>query len=249
MAAAPLIDDHATPETRALYAGLQSFDAPPGVVGFDLGGIEALAGHNLDGVAFPAIIRDVRAAHVRGDLVTLTWHSVNPLTHGGHGGRGDNRAPLSAASVLPTGRAHEKYVKWLDNVGMLIKQLTDASGTPIPLVFRPFDQHNADRFWWGLGDGSVESDTKPDEFAALWRFTVDYLRDVSGLHNLIWTLSPDVDRITADDVAGRYVRGYPGDEFVDVLAIETADSTLFEAVSQLAAERGKGALSLGSNRE
>lgn len=239
MAAAALIDEHASPETRALHARLHELtgmrtlfghqDDPaydsirdtvgkaPGVVGFDLGGIEALAGHNLDGVAFPAMIRWVREAHAAGSLVTLSWHSVNPLTHGGYG---DNRAPLSAASVLPGGRVHEKFVKWLDNVAMLIEQLTDASGRLIPLIFRPFHEHNGDWFWWGLGDGSSDSDTPPDDFVALWQFTLEYIRDVSGLHNLIWALSPDRSRIALDDFEAGYLRGYPGDSFVDVLGVD-----------------------------
>lgn len=226
MAEASPIDDHATPETRALHARLRETSSPPGTTRFDLGGIEALAGHNVDGVPFPALIRQTGEAAVRGSVVVVTWHSVNPLTHGGHGGRGDNRAPLSAASVLPGGRVHEKFVKWLDNVAMLIEQLTDASGRPLPIVFAPYPGHDTDRFWWSLGDGSKEADTPVEEFVALWRFTVDYLRDVAGRHNLLWAL-------VADTPAGA-LRGYPGDAFVDVLGIEA---------------RGTLTLSLGSNRE
>lgn len=276
MAAAPLIDDRASPETRALHARLHELTGqrtlfghqddpvaasiraaagtPPGVVGFDLGGIEALAGHNLDGVPFPTIIRSAREAHGAGSLVTLSWHSVNPLTHGGYG---DNTAPLSAASVLPGGREHEKYLKWLGHVAMLVEQLTDASGRAIPIVFRPFHEHNGDWFWWGLGDGTKSTDTRPEEFVALWQFTVEYLRDVAALHNLIWAISPDRSRIPLDDVEAGYLRGYPGDEFVDVLGIDdywdagrsdderNADQLLadhvrtIEAVARLGQERGK----------
>ncbi|GAA4185858.1 glycosyl hydrolase [Gryllotalpicola kribbensis] len=237
MATTPPIDAHATAETRALLArlheltGIRSFfghqddlayggiephvGRMPGIVGFDLGGIEALAGHNLDGVPFPAMIRQVREAHGRGALVTLSWHSVNPITNGGYG---QNTVPMSIASVLPGGECHEKFVRWLDHVAMFVEQLTDASGRPIPIVFRPFHEHTGDWFWWGIGGDNPQN--SPDEFGALWRFTVEYLRDVAGLHNLLWAISPDRSRLRVDAFEDDYLRGYPGDDFVDVLGID-----------------------------
>jgi mannan endo-1,4-beta-mannosidase len=274
MAAALPIDAHATPETRSLLTRLHGLTGRrtlfghqddfavggirshvgklPGVVGFDLGGIEALAGHNLDGVAFPAMIRWVREAHAAGALVTLSWQSVNPLTNGGYG---QNTAPLSVASVLPGGASHEKYVRWLEHAAMFIEQLTDASGRPIPLVFRLFHEHSGDWFWWGIGgDGAQAS---PDEFVALWRFTVEYLSGVAHLHNLLYAISPDRGGLRVGALQEDYLRGYPGDDFVDVLAIGDHPSTghgddrggsdeLFpayvatlEAVARLGRERGK----------
>lgn len=272
MAATAPIDAHATAQTRALHARLCRLTGirtlfghqddlayggiaphvgkPPGIVGFDLGGIEALAGRNLDGVPFPKMIALVRQAHEAGALVTLSWHSVNPITSGGHG---DNTAPMSVASVLRGGGQHEKFVRWLDHVAMFIEQLTDASGRPIPVIFRPFHEHSGDWFWWGIG-GSLNS---PEDFVALWRFTVEYLADVAGLHNLLYAISPDRSRLRLDALEEDYLRGYPGDEYVDVLGIDNYWDTgrsddgrgpdeLFddcvatlEAVARLGRERGK----------
>jgi mannan endo-1,4-beta-mannosidase len=274
MAAAAPIDAHATAETKSLYARLHELTGErtffghqddlayggiephvgklPGIVGFDLGGIEALAGHNLDGVPFQSMIRWVREAHARGALVTLSWHSVNPLTNGGYG---HNTAPLSAASVLPGGAQHEKYVRWLEHAAMLIEQLTDASGRPIPVIFRPFHEHSGDWFWWGIG-GEAPCNS-PDEFVALWRFTVEYLAGVANLHNLLYAISPDRSGLRLDALDEDYLRGYPGDDFVDVLGIDNywdagrsddgrGPDELFdgyvatlEAVARLGRERGK----------
>ena len=55
----------------------------------------------------------------------------------------------------------------------------------------------------------------PDEYKALWRFTVEYLRDVKGVHNLLYVYSPDLYRD-----AEHYTERYPGDEWVDVLGLD-----------------------------
>jgi len=203
MAATTPIDAHATAETRALLDRLRA--AAPGdaavsdVAAFDVGGIEVLAGHSLDGVPFPVMSREIRTAHAAGAVITLSWSSVNPLTNGGHG---HNAAPLSVASVLRGGECHEKYVRWLDHLAMFIEQLADAAGRPIPLVLRLFHEHSGDAFWWSIG-GEHPSATA-DEYIALWRFTVEYLSGVAGLHNVLYAISADAHG------------GYPGDDYVDL---------------------------------
>jgi mannan endo-1,4-beta-mannosidase len=84
-----------------------------------------------------------------------------------------------------------------------------------------------------------------DEYITLWRFTVQYLRDEKGLHNLLYCYSPDVFR---DKV--HYLERYPGDEYVDILALDDYHDLGAEgktedllrrlrAVVELAEERGK----------
>ncbi|AYG02491.1 glycosyl hydrolase [Gryllotalpicola protaetiae] len=148
---------------------------------FEIGGIEVLAGHNVAGVPFLTLARQIRDAHEAGIPIVLHWSSVNPLTHGD---AGHNTAPMSVASVLPGGDNHEKYVRWLDHVAMFIEQLTDASGQPIPLVFDLFHEHAGDRFWWTVG-GEHPCAT-PEEFDALGRFTVEYLSGLSGLRTVVY---------------------------------------------------------------
>jgi mannan endo-1,4-beta-mannosidase len=66
-------------------------------------------------------------------------------------------------------------------------------------------------FWWGVPH------TRDDEFARLWRFTVQYLRDVKGLHHLLYAYAPNASGPTGVDT---YLAGYPGDEWVDVLGYD-----------------------------
>jgi len=59
----------------------------------------------------------------------------------------------------------------------------------IPIIFRPWHENNQRRFWWAVrGDGR--------DFIKLWRFTVEYLRDTSGVHNLLYAYTPLADVYT-----------------------------------------------------
>ncbi|NLF04766.1 MAG: hypothetical protein GX593_07185 [Actinomycetales bacterium] len=238
------IDHDATPATRALLERLaagvgehvlfghqdtlatgQTWAAEPGrsdvldvtgrhaaVAGFDVGRIELGADANIDGVRFDDMVRLVREAHERGQIVTISWHSVNPITEGGYA---DNLAPDSIARVLHGGDRHSTLLDWLDRFAAFNARLVDADGERIPYVFRPYHEHTGDWFWWGLGAPG----NTPEQYAALWHTTFDYLRG-RGVHNVLWSLSPDRSRISLDRFESDFLAGYPGDAYVDVLGLD-----------------------------
>lgn len=210
----------------------------PAVFGFDLGGIEAPAASGRDAAHFDRMRAWIRRDHERGGIVTISWHSRNPITGGGYG---ENLHPGSVAVVLPGGDRHGTWCGWLDTVAGFLRSLTDSQGNAIPVVFRPFHEHNGDWFWWCIGgqdddpaeaaaaqrDGHTgqfgpDADATDDQFAALWRFTVAYLRDRCEVHNVLYAISPDRSRIRADRqaFAADYLRGYPGDDVVDVFGLD-----------------------------
>ena len=84
----------------------------------------------------------------------------------------------------------------------------------MPVVFRPWHEHNGDWFWWG------KAHTSEADYIALWRFTVHYLRDVKGVHNLLYAFSPDKSRIDLAHFDQGYLYGWPGDEYVDVMGLD-----------------------------
>ena len=239
-----LVDPHATRETVALHRNLGALrgratlfghqddlayghtwsaedgrsdvrevvGAYPAVLGFDVGRIELGAPANIDGVDFRTMKRWIRHGHDMGSVITLSWHSVNPVTGGGYG---DNISPDAIAHVLPGGSHHRVLIDWLDRFAAFDADLVDAGGRPIPLVFRPYHEHSGDWFWWG-----VRNDLNPVEhFVALWRFTVDHLRD-KGVRNLLWAVSPDRSRMDIGNLARDYLDIYPGDDYVDILGID-----------------------------
>ncbi|WP_239457491.1 glycosyl hydrolase [Bifidobacterium pullorum] len=229
----------------------------PAVWGFDLGRIELGWSANIDGIPFDDIRREIRRAHQIGAIPTVSWHSVNPLTDGGYG---ENMAAGSVAAVLPGGAAHGRYLGWLDRAADFLLSVCDEHGEPIPVVFRPYHEHTGTWFWWCPGSSVEATDTTPDQYAELWRMTVHHLRDVRGLHHVLYAYSPDRSRISMSSDATRradYLYGYPGDGYVDVLGLDdywdldqdpTAHTpvdrhadlvTMLSLVGRLAAERGK----------
>lgn len=92
--------------------------------------------------------------------------------------------------------------------------------------------------------GGIHSCT-PDEYKALYRFTVDYLKKTRELHNILYAYSPDVF-----ESPNEYLRFYPGDEYVDILGFddykglrsrETSHRTvaMLEMLDRIANEKSK----------
>lgn len=240
-----LSDKNATPETLALYnnlAGLRGkhmlfghedslaygvnwegdldrsdvrdvTGANPAVYGWELGGLELGHEKNLDGVNFKQMQAWIKAGYQRGAVITISWHMYSPVS----GANSWDKTP-AVHELIPGGAKHEQFKAYLDtfaafNEGLVV---ADAAGKQhyIPIIFRPWHEHNGDWFWWGKGYVSEQ------DYIALWQFTVKYLRDEKGLHNLIYAFSPDRSRIDLAKFESDYFYAYPGDEYVDVIGLD-----------------------------
>jgi mannan endo-1,4-beta-mannosidase len=238
LSAQSMVDKKATAETKALYSNLtkiskqgilfghQDTDAYgvhwkadgkrsdvkditgafPAVHGWDLGKIGGPL--NIDSVDFQKMLEWIRATYQRGGINTISWHLDNPLTGESSWSKGD-----AVKESLPGGKAHQKYLEHLNYVADFLNKCTSGT-TMIPIIFRPFHEHNGDWFWWGKGVCAE------DEYIALWKFTIQYLRDEKKLHHLIYAFSPDRSRIDINNFRSGYLYGYPGDEFVDILGYD-----------------------------
>lgn len=208
----------------------------PAVFGWDLGKLGS-APRNLDKVDFTHMQTWMKEVHRRGGINTVSWHFDNFV-------RGtdswDVRGKVVAA-ILPGGAAHRAYLDKLDSFAEFTRglKIEDSDTELVPLLFRPFHEHTGDWFWWGNKHCTV------DEYRALWRFTVHYLRDQKQMHNLIWVYSPDRFRNKA-----HYLERYPGDDYVDVLGLDNyhdlgpwgstkAFTSQLRSIVELAEERGK----------
>jgi len=117
--------------------------------------------------------------------------------------------------------------------------LKDDDGKPIPFIFRPWHEHTQTWNWWGA---KCATDS---EFVDLWRFTVHYLRDIKGIHQMMYAISPQMDEIypqTGERLAFRW----PGDEYVDFIGIDCYHGRKKEAfasnvkhLTEFAAEKNK----------
>ncbi len=261
-----LTDPLATPETKALYRNLykvaqegiifghqdtlaygvgwkateNDFDSDvhrvcrkfPGVFGWDIGHIGTAA--NIDGVPFENMKIWIAKGYEKGGVSTISWHARIPGTKESSWTR-----KKVVYRLLPDGDMHKTYLTKLDQVAAFLADLKGPKDEPVPIIFRPFHEHNGDWFWWGA------KWCTPDEYKQIWRFTVDYLRKTKGLHNIITCYSPDrfSDR-------QEYLERYPGDDYVDILghdnygdfrSIKTKAQAqrAFELVASLAEERNK----------
>src|SRR5665648_1159720 len=111
--------------------------------------------------------------------------------------------------MLPGGEKHELYKQYLDKLAAFMLSLKTDQGTFIPVFFRPFHEHTGSWFWWGKNLCTV------GEYKALWRFTVNYLRETKNIHHLLYAYS--TDRFTTSE---EYLERYPGDDLIDLVAFD-----------------------------
>ena len=221
----------------------------PAMVGFELGEIETGRERSLDSVSFVQITEQVKLFHKMNGIITISWHAINPITSQYPGEKKPNGAgsawdvrTLSAdslnavKSILPGGENHELFNQWLTILADYFLTWKDENGKLIPFIFRPYHEHSGRFFWWG------DTRCTDEEYAELWRYTVLFLRE-KGLHNILYAYN--TDKVYSLE---QFMRGYPGDEYIDMLSIdwygsgqefnEAIDKALFFA-EQSAKEKNK----------
>lgn len=176
----------------------------PAVMGFDLGGIEMGDAKNLDSVPFTRIREELVRHHLRGGIVTVSWHPRNPITGGTAWDTSDNKV---VNKILYDNAAKAKFELWMQRVASFLKKLKTPDGTPVPIIFRPWHENNGSWFWWGQKLCSDE------EFKALWNTLQDYLNK-QGLDNLLWSYSPNLDGGWNEE---RFLKRYPGNDRVELI--------------------------------
>jgi len=275
LAAQKLIDKKATAETKALYTNLKTLSQKnilfghqeddaygttwnavagksdvkdvcgsyPAVHGWDIG--EEGSTYNVDGVEFANMYKWIKDVYDRGGVNTVSWHVDNPVNE-----KGAWDTTRAVKYILPGGKDHNKFLKRLDYVAEFLKNCK-SNDVQIPIIFRPYHEHNGNWFWWGKGNCTEQ------EYIQMWRFTVDYLKNTKKLHHIIYAFSPDRSRMDLSNAKTSYLYGYPGDAYVDILGYdnymdvgikwntrpkEEQIKNLIEglkAVSQLAKEKNK----------
>ncbi len=178
----------------------------PGLYGWELGGIEKDAAVNLDSVPFENMKAYIRRGYEAGAVITISWHLDNPVT--GKSAWAPSPAN-SIPAILPGGEKNELFNSWLDKVAAFFGDLKTKKGVHIPVIFRPFHELNGDWFWWG------GKNCTPGEFKELWKYTVAYLRDKKGLHQLLYAYN--TDRFASES---EYLEKYPGTAWVDVVGFD-----------------------------
>lgn len=258
-----MVDKDATRETRALYRNLYELqqhsvmfghhDYPSYGIGWsgdpDRSDVKDIVGdhpavYSLDMFKITdQKIELIKQVYRRGGVSMLVWHQNNPLTeHPGmkypEGSAWDN-TPCVGQILQEGSPLNIRYREILDDVASALHKMTDDQGRPIPVIFRPLHEHTQTWSWWG------KKATTEEEFIALWRFIIRYLRDEKHCHNVIYAISPQMDRVYPDP-RGRILFRWPGDDWVDFIGIDCyhflkpgAFESNLAALSQLAKDKHK----------
>ena len=243
-----IVDPGATPETASLFQYLQdiqgegilygqehttsyglSIGTPDMIKSDVLGGVgdhPAIFAWDtliIEGQERPGVLANTRAQNIElfaqyieqadalGGINTISAHMENFVT----GGSFYDTSGDTLRAVLPGGPNHAELKAYLDDIATLAGSIQDSEGNAIPIIFRPWHENAGSWFWWGAAYGS------PGEYAELYRFTVEYLRDVKGVSNFLYAFSPG-GGFGGDPAL--YLRTYPGDEYIDILGYDSYDN-------------------------
>ena len=158
------------------------------------------------------ITGDAVEAYNKGIVNIFSWHLREPF-EGEHfytSEMTEFQKANALRSILPGGENHDYYKAKLDKVANVFNNLRGADGKLIPAIFRPFHELDGSWFWWG------SAYCTPQQYKQLWQFTVEYLRDVKQVHNLLYSYAPDNSYTTSV----QYLERYPGDEYIDILGMD-----------------------------
>lgn len=231
------IDEHATVETKSLYAFLQ-LSLQKGILfghqddlayGYNwqykkgksdiksvIGSYPAVYGFEISGIELDAEHDIDGVPFVKTQkLIQQAYERGGIITISWHlhnpltGKTAWDAAPGTVASVLPGGKNNSLYNSWLDKVARFFNTLKGKSGEYIPIIFRPFHELNGNWFWWGRVHCS------PDEMKQLYQYTVHYLMDVANVHHLLYAYNTDKFHGLEE-----YAERYPGNTIVDIVGFD-----------------------------
>ena len=229
-------DQLATCQTQSLYQQLKNLRTDHLLFGHQNSTLEGLGWEDLSGFEdrsdcleavgdYPAVVgfdfvrgfifqRHTIRAHERGAMITFSDHMDNFMSRGTSWDTKDN----SVTTILDeSSAAHRRLIQHLDQVANFFKSLRDKNGDLIPVIYRPFHENTGDWFWWGTPYCSAA------EYVALWKFTVDYLRNTRNIHHVLYAYSPSDPAFL-----GGYNARYPGDDYVDIIGFDSYAVVAYE---------------------
>jgi mannan endo-1,4-beta-mannosidase len=151
-----------------------------------------------------------------GGLVTVTWHADNPWIDGYNcrWNSVDNSKTINFRELLrdaPETVAKNSYRRELMQVGAALAELQEAG---VLVLWRPFHEMNGAWFWWGPDD--LKKPANRSDYLLLWKDMYETFSHDMGLKNLLWVYSPGEKHDWT--ISPEYF--YPGDEYVDIVAMD-----------------------------
>lgn len=148
----------------------------------------------------------------RGSVITLCWHAAPPTEDEPVTFQDSVQSRLTDPQfqrlLTPGSDIHKHWCVQVDMIAEYLRQLQEAR---VPVLWRPLHEINGDWFWWNGCLGDAFHGTKQ-----LYRLLYDRLVNFHHLNNLLWVWNPD--RPSRAD--RQFVDYFPGQEYVDVLALD-----------------------------
>ncbi len=114
-----------------------------------------------------------------------------------------------------TSQVYKDIVADVDIVSGYFKELEEKG---IAVVWRPLHEASGGWFWWGVGS--------PECYVQLYRLVFDRMVNTNKLTNLIWVWNINTDPKFGYDYSALNAEWYPGDEYVDIVAVDIYDPLL-----------------------
>ena len=172
----------------------------------DKGAIITLSAHMPN---FDSFDKRIKNAPEYGDNPNLP-SPKNLLSDGSYNFYGNSSEVCTGnvvSRIMPGQDLNKYYTAYLDMIAEYAKALEKDD---ISLLFRPFHENTGNRFWWGKAFCDAEA------YINLYRYTVNYLRDIKGVHNFLYVYSPGWEATSTAEYAERY----PGDAYVDMVGFD-----------------------------
>jgi len=195
----------------------------PALYGWELGGIELGQSVNLDSVPFDAMRNFAVKVHQKGGVNTFSWHPYSVID----GVNSWNTKNKVVKYIIEGGSHHQEFKEHLNKLAVFFNSIRTPEGSKVPFIFRPWHEMDGSWFWWGSNSCSAE------EFQSLFRFTVEYLRNVKGVDQMIIAYSPDCNFNSGKE----YLKWYPGDDYVDIIGMDNYHDLKSEAGVQKAIDK------------
>ena len=109
--------------------------------------------------------------------------------------------------IMPGQDLNYLYTDYLDLIADYAKAV---EGDGITILFRPLHENTGSWFWWGAAFCDEQA------YINLYRYTVDYLKETKGVHNIIYVYGPGSEAANVSEYSARY----PGDAYVDMIGYD-----------------------------
>ncbi len=161
-------------------------------------------------------MKEIKARHTEGHIITLMWHGCFPTDGDCCEGSSiwameDRPSPEQWDELVTEGsELNDAWKLGADKIAGYLKELQDAD---IPVLWRPYHEMNGVWFWWCNHKGE-------QGFKRLWIMMYDYFTNHHQLNNLIWVWNTNAPRDIPGDEAWPYEDFFPGIDYVDILAAD-----------------------------